>query len=152
MVELPRVQVRRAIDDDREALLGLWDEWVAGAPHPPWVPADARAGTAAGIAASVAAGWAFAAERDGVFAGFAAAVPRGERDAELVELYVRHEERGRGLARALAAAVVGALRESGVRYVFVTTAPGSDALRLYERWGFAPESVALVAPVDDLDL
>ncbi|HVM16402.1 MAG TPA: GNAT family N-acetyltransferase [Gaiellaceae bacterium] len=145
-------QGRRATAHDRDALLALWDEWVAASPSPPWLPPGARAGTAEGIDRSIAVGWAFAAEREGRLVGLAAAVPRGDAAAELVELYVTPTARGVGLATELVRAVAAELRAAGVRHALVSTAPDGPARRLYERWGFAVESVRLVAAVDALDL
>jgi N-acetylglutamate synthase-like GNAT family acetyltransferase len=142
------VTVRLATEADRETLLALWDEW-AGDEHPPWVE-DARGGTAQGIDESIRAGAAFVAERDAEAIGFAAAVVRG-RSAELTELYVRPGARGGGVAAALVREIVAVLRERGVEHVFVATAPDGDARPVYERWGFAPEQIRYVAPIDELE-
>ena len=141
--------LRRATEADRDVLLRLWDEW-AGDEFPPWVE-DARGGTARGIDESIAIGAAFVAERDGEPLAFAAGTMRAARSGELTELYVRPSARGEGLATELAREVVAALRERGADYVLVATAPDSDALRVYERWGFRQEQVQLVAGVGELE-
>jgi GNAT superfamily N-acetyltransferase len=145
------VNVRPATDADRETLLALWDEFSGTAPPPPWV-GDARAGTAAGIDESIRLGAAFVAERDGEAIGFAAAVERAPGSAELTELYVRPGARGGGVAGALVREVIGALSARGVEHVFVWTGTDNDEARgVYERWGFRPHQLELVAPLAELE-
>jgi GNAT superfamily N-acetyltransferase len=63
------------------------------------------------------------------------------RSAELEDLYVLPEERGRGVASALIEAVCAWCRERGVSTVLVTVTPEGDTehklLDYYERRGFA---------------
>jgi GNAT superfamily N-acetyltransferase len=60
-------------------------------------------------------------------------------EAEVAEVYVRPEHRGRGLARALVQAAVQVFRDRGVTFAAVWTHPSNQAaVRLYETAGFAP--------------
>jgi ribosomal protein S18 acetylase RimI-like enzyme len=158
------VNIRRATSDDRETLLDLWQEfaedsfpaWAArrslGPGHRETTLASWREGTAAGIDESLRLGTAFVAERDGEPAGFAAAVPRGSREAELTELYVRPEVRRDGVATALVREVVSALEALGVEYVVVETAVDNlPAQAAYERWGFRARMLAFEASLAQIE-
>ncbi len=158
------MNIRRATSDDRETLLDLWQEFAEDS-FPAWAArrglgpnqredtlASWREGTAAGIDESLRLGTAFIAEQEGEPAGFAGAVPRGSREAELTELYVRPEMRRAGLATALVREVVSALEALGVRYVVVET--GIDnvpAQAAYERWGFRPQMLAFEASLAQIE-
>jgi len=142
--------IRQATEADHGALLALWDEF-AGDSFPPWVNRP-REGTSMGIAESIRLGTVFVAERDEGLLGFAAALPRGPAAAELIELYVAPAERGGGVARALVREVVAAAKRLGAEFVLVATAADNDAARsVYERWGFRPAQVELLAPLAELE-
>jgi ribosomal protein S18 acetylase RimI-like enzyme len=60
-------------------------------------------------------------------------------EAEIAEVYVRPEHRGRGIARALVRRAVAVFRERGVTFGSVWTHPANEvAVRLYREAGFAP--------------
>jgi GNAT superfamily N-acetyltransferase len=65
-------------------------------------------------------------------------VSLGADFASVEELHVRPEERGRGVGRALLAAVVERCRGRGVSYVEVQT--DDEAAAFYEALGFEPET------------
>ncbi|HEV1998842.1 MAG TPA: GNAT family N-acetyltransferase [Candidatus Dormibacteraeota bacterium] len=66
-------------------------------------------------------------------------------EAEVAEVYVQPDHRGRGLATALVRAAVDLFRERDVTFAAVWTHPANAAaVRLYEAAGFAPtEQVVL---------
>ncbi|MBD0329008.1 MAG: GNAT family N-acetyltransferase [Thermoleophilia bacterium] len=144
--------LRPATEADLETLYALWDEWVeqeVGVPA--WVE-NAQEGTRAGIDEAVRSGAAVIAEDGGEALGFACGVMTGSRMGDLVELYVRPPARRRGLARELVAAVVAALRERGAQFVTGGVAPDNPAARaFYERAGFRPSEIRLVADVETLE-
>ena len=146
------MNVRRAGEDDRETLYALWDEWVEReAPVPSWV-AGAVEGTRAQIDVAISSGCAVIAEERGHVLGFACGVVTGQRTGDLTELYVRPKARRRGIARALARAVVVALGERGVLSVTGGVGPENAAARsFYENAGFQTVELRLVADVEVLE-
>ncbi len=145
--------LRRARDSDRETLIGLWDEWVAGGETavPPWVD-GAREGTLAGIDIALRDGSAVVWEEDGEAVGFACAVIRGPRTAELTELYVRPSARRRGIARELVRAVVSDLKARGAEFFTGGVAVDNTGARaFYERAGFRPQELGLIAEVATIE-
>ncbi|MGI8609160.1 MAG: GNAT family N-acetyltransferase [Candidatus Dormibacteria bacterium] len=71
-------------------------------------------------------------------------------EAEVAEVYVRPENRGRGLASALVAAAVDLFRERGVTFAAVWTHPANaEAVRLYESAGFAPTDQVVLTWLPD---
>ena len=74
---------------------------------------------------------------DGSTAGCVGLRPFDEDIAELKRLYVREPFRGRGLARALVAAVIAAAREEGYRRLRLDTLESmAPAQALYGSFGF----------------
>jgi ribosomal protein S18 acetylase RimI-like enzyme len=146
------LNVRRAGEDDREALYALWDEWVEReSPVPSWVE-GALEGTRAQIDVAISSGCAVIAEEHGHVLGFACGVVTGQRTGDLTELYVRPKARRRGIARALARAVVVALSERGVVSVTGSVGPeNAPARSFYENAGFETVELRLVADVEVLE-
>jgi len=145
------VSLRRATESDRETLIGLWDEWVGDDGVPDWVE-GAREGTLEGIDRALEAGSAVVWEEGGEAVGFACAVVRGTRVADLTELYVRPSARRRGIARRLVRAVVEELEGRGVEHVTGGVAVDNQAARaFYEAVGFQPEELRLLADVGTLE-
>jgi L-amino acid N-acyltransferase len=146
------VNVRRATEDDRATLYGLWDEWVERESSiPSWVE-GAREETRAGIDTAVRFGSAVIAEERGDVLGFACGVMQGLRIGDLTELYVRPDARGRGIAGALVRAVVAGLRERGA--LFLTGGVGPDnapARNFYEKAGFRTVELRLVVDIDTVE-
>jgi ribosomal protein S18 acetylase RimI-like enzyme len=132
------MDVRRAGGADREALHALRREFAG--PLPPWVEGGDEESLAE-IDRAVAEGTAAIAEEDGEPVGFAAAVRRTDRLAELTELYVRPQARRAGVGTALAREVLDA---AGAEYVHVAVGVDNDAGRaFYNRLGFQPERLVL---------
>jgi acetyltransferase len=64
------------------------------------------------------------------------AMPNGAHRAEVVKLFVHRRARGRGLARALMAAVEAEARQAGRTLLVLDTRAGDAAERLYEAIGY----------------
>jgi ribosomal protein S18 acetylase RimI-like enzyme len=132
------MQIRRATDVDRETLRELWLEFAG--PLPPWAEGGAEE-TFAELDRAIAEGTAALAEDDGEPIGFASALRRNERVADLTELYVRPPARRAGTGTALARTVLEAV---GAEFVRVGVGVGNQPARaLYQRLGFRPEQLIL---------
>ena len=133
-------------------MYALWDEWVEReSPVPSWVE-GAREGTRAAIDTAVSSGSAVIAEEHGGVLGFACGVIEGPLTGELTELYVRPNARRGGIARKLVRAVVSELSERGAVFVTVGVAVDNAAARsFYERAGFRPTELRLLADVETLE-
>ena len=132
------MEVRAASEDDRETLRALWLEF-AGAP-PPWAEGGEEESFAE-LDRALADGTAVIAEEDGAAVGFAAAVRRSDRVAELTELYVRPEARRSAVGTALVNTVLAAV---GAEYVRVAVGVDNELARsFYKRLGFQPEQLVL---------
>lgn len=71
-------------------------------------------------------------------------------EAEVAEVYVRPEHRGRGFATALVRAAVELFRERDVTFAAVWTHPSNAAaVRLYESAGFAPTEQTVLTWLPD---
>ncbi len=78
-------------------------------------------------------------ELDGVAVGCGGVRPRGDDEGELKRMYVDPAVRGRGLARALLAALVDHARDAGmVRLLLETGTEQPEAIALYESAGWTP--------------
>jgi ribosomal protein S18 acetylase RimI-like enzyme len=132
------VEVRRATGGDRETLRALWREF-AGTP-PPWAEGGEEESFAE-LDRALADGAAVLAEEDGAAVGFAAAMRRNDRVAELTELYVRPDARRSTAGTALVNAVLAAV---GTDYVRVSVGVDNEPARaFYKRLGFQPEQLVL---------
>lgn len=142
--------VRRAAAGDLAAIESLWHAFEREDPSPPYQ--DIELGNQASrLRARIDDGLAFVAEQDGTIVGFAIGRARGPRYGELTDLYVREEVRRRGLAAALAAAIVDALAHRGAEHIELdVTAANAHARAVYQRWGFHEQAVTLVASVKHL--
>ena len=76
----------------------------------------------------------------------AAVVDRDSRSAELVSMWVRPDQRGRGLGDAMVAAVIAWAEEHGLSLRLQVVQDNAPAVRLYERHGFSPTGDADVRP------
>ena len=96
-------------------------------------------------------GVALIAEEDGRALGFVFCVlgDRGRKTAHVTDIYVRPEARRRGIGRALLAELVAPAREAELEHVSLEVlVRNPDARRLYERLGFTPVDMFMVAPLD----
>jgi GNAT superfamily N-acetyltransferase len=132
------MDVRPATEHDRETLRTLWLEFVGTLP--PWAEGGEEE-TFAELDRAVAEGTAVIAEEGGEPIGFASGLSRGDRIAELTELYVRADARRSGVATELVRAVLAAV---GAEYVRVAVGVDDEPARaFYRRLGFQPEQLVL---------
>jgi GNAT superfamily N-acetyltransferase len=140
------MEVRPAAENDRETLRILWLEFAGTVP--PWAEGGAEE-TFVELDRAVAEGTAVIAEDGGEPVGFAAGLSRGDRVAELTELYVRPDARRAGLGTELVRAVLAAL---GAAYVRVAVGVDNDpGRRFYRQLGFQPEQLVLRLDTATLD-
>ena len=102
------------------------------------------------LAETIRAGVALIAEEDGEAVGFVFCVlgDRGRKTAHVTDIYVRPDVRDRGVGRALLAELVTPAREAGLAHVSLEVlVHNADARRLYDRLGFVPVDVFMVAPL-----
>jgi ribosomal protein S18 acetylase RimI-like enzyme len=145
------VTVRRATEQDLEALRRLYVDFMAEVPDPPHVDADPERelGEVAEIVRSEVA---VVAERDEGLIGFALLRRRSPRLVELTDLYVVPDARRRGVAAALLRDGIAAFRGDGVEHVELDVLATNTAVRaVYARWGFRESRVNLVAPVVEVE-
>jgi ribosomal protein S18 acetylase RimI-like enzyme len=142
--------IRRATQADRELLRELWEEFEAELDHPPhlretWTEAWSD------LAQTVRDGVALVADQDERAVGFVFCVlgDRGRKTAHVTDIYVRPEARGQGIGTALLAELVEPARKAGLAHVSLEVLlQNTDARRLYDRLGFAPVDLFMVAPLD----
>ena len=142
--------IRCATQADRELLRELWGEFEAELDHPPhlretWDEAWAD------LSQTVRDGVALIAEQDGAAVGFVFCVlgERGRNTAHVTDIYVRPEARGQGIGKALLAELVEPARKAGLEHVSLEVLlQNADARRLYDRLGFAPVDLFMVAQLD----
>jgi ribosomal protein S18 acetylase RimI-like enzyme len=143
------VKIRRATEADRELLRELWEEFEGELDQPEYLREnwdDAWAD----LSETVRDGVALVAEENGRGAGFVFCVlgDRGRRTAHVTDIYVRPEARGTGVGRALLAELVTPARAAGLEHVSLEVLLANhDARRLYERLGFVPIDMFMVAPL-----
>ena len=144
------MEVRPATENDRETLRALWREF-ADQP-PPWAH-GAEEETFAELDRAIAASTVVLAEEDGEPIGFASALARSDRVAELTELYVRTGARRSGVATELVRAVLAAVVAD---YVRVAVGVDNEVARnFYRGLGFRPEQLILrldAATIDRAEL
>jgi ribosomal protein S18 acetylase RimI-like enzyme len=136
------LEIRDATEADAGAVRALYDELVAELPELPWPrPAFEEAeGT-----------WLLA--RDGEdTVGIMLVVPARGDVGSLGSLYVHPSARGRGVAKALLAEGVAALRAGGAKWIAVDVAEdNARARRVFERLGFREYARALAATPEELE-
>jgi ribosomal protein S18 acetylase RimI-like enzyme len=142
--------IRLATQADRVLLRELWEEFEAELDHPPhlretWTEAWSD------LAQTVRDGVALVAEQDERAVGFVFCVlgDRGRKTAHVTDIYVRPEARGQGIGTALLAELVEPARKAGLGHVSLEVLlQNTEARRLYDRLGFAPVDLFMVAPLD----
>jgi ribosomal protein S18 acetylase RimI-like enzyme len=146
------VTIRPATKNDRDLLRELWEEFEAELDHPPYLR-ETWEEAWSDLANTVRDGVALLAEENGRAVGFIFCVlgESGRKTAHVTDFYVRPEARGAGLGKALLAEVVEPARAAGLDHVSLEVLTrNSAARRLYERLGFVPMDVFMVAPLGAL--
>ena len=141
--------IRAATDADHDLLRELWEEFEAELDQEPhlretWDEAWEDLST------TVQEGVALIAEDEDRPVGFVFCVlgDRGRKTAHITDIYVRAQARGRGIGRALLAELVAPARGAGLEHVSLEVlVRNPDARRLYERLGFLPVDLFMVAPL-----
>ena len=144
------MNVRRATEADREALHALYAEFFQASP-PPGYSDPSLEHELSEVDGILDSGVAAIAEEGGEAVGFALGRRKRGKQGLLSDLYVRPEERRRGVARRLTSLIVEALREAGVTHVVLyVDADNADARAIYRRWGFQERVAQLVVEADAL--
>jgi ribosomal protein S18 acetylase RimI-like enzyme len=143
------VTIRPATKADQAVLRALWEDFeeeLGGEEYlrETWEEAWED------LAETIRAGVALIAEEEGEAVGFVFCVlgDRGRKTAHVTDIYVRPDVRDRGVGRALLAELVTPAREAGLAHVSLEVlVHNADARRLYDRLGFVPVDVFMVAPL-----
>jgi aminoglycoside 6'-N-acetyltransferase I len=144
--------LRPATKNDQELIRELWLEFEAELAAPDYLR-ESWADAWSDLAQTVREGVAVIAEEDGRAVGFVFCVlgDRGRKTAHVTDIYVRPDARNKGIGRALLSAILEPARAAGLHHVSLEVLiRNSDARRLYERLGFTPMDVFMVAPVGAL--
>jgi ribosomal protein S18 acetylase RimI-like enzyme len=144
--------IRAATKNDQTLIRELWVEFEAELPGPDYLR-ETWEDAWSDLSQTVREGVALIAEEDGRAVGFVFCVlgDRGRKTAHVTDIYVRPDARNKGIGRALLAAILEPARGAGLDHVSLEVLiRNSDARRLYERLGFAPMDVFMVAPLDAL--
>jgi aminoglycoside 6'-N-acetyltransferase I len=144
--------IRRATKDDQELIRELWVEFEGELPGPDYLR-ESWEDAWSDLARTVQNGVGLIAEEDGRAVGFVFCVlgDRGRRTAHVTDIYVRPDARNKGIGRALLAGILEPARAAGLDHASLEVLiRNSDARRLYERLGFTPMDVFMVAPLGAL--
>jgi ribosomal protein S18 acetylase RimI-like enzyme len=146
------VTIRRATEADEPVLRELWEEFEAEVPEPPGFTANTWDEAWSDVRRLVAQGLAFVAEDAEGPVGHAWTAPPDRGRAHVHDVYVRPRARRRGVARALIAETVAALRRFGAEWVSLRVlTTNRDAVATWERLGFAEVQKTMVAEVAALE-
>ena len=144
--------IRKATGKDRALLRELWEEFERELDHPAYLR-ETWDEAWDDLSETVSAGVALIAEEDGRPVGFIFCVigDRGRKTAHVTDIYVRPEARDRGIGSALLAEVIEPARQAGLDHVSLEVLlRNTGARRLYERLGFVPVDMFMVAPIGAL--
>ena len=144
--------IRRAATSERELIRELWQEFEEELGGPAYLR-ETWEEAWPDLSRTIRDGAALVAEDDGRAVGFVFCVlgDRGRKTAHVTDFYVRPEARGRGTGRALLGALIEPAREAGLDHVSLEVLlRNAEARRLYERLGFAPVDLFMVAPLGAL--
>ena len=145
------MSVRIATAQDLPVVEEMWHEFQREIPDPDYIEVDVQKELGE-IRDVVERGIALVAERDGEPVGYALAELQHPRAGFLHDLYVRPGARGERVAAQLVREVVARLRALGAEVVRLDVMASNTAARaIYERWGFSPEELVLVARLDALE-
>jgi ribosomal protein S18 acetylase RimI-like enzyme len=143
------VTIRPATKADHDLLHELWEEFEAELGHEPY-QRETWQEAWDDLSVTVREGVALIAEEDGRALGFVFCVlgDTGRQTAHVTDIYVRPEARGRGIGRALLSELVEPARAAGLGHVSLEVlVHNTGARRLYERLGFVPVDIFMVAPL-----
>jgi ribosomal protein S18 acetylase RimI-like enzyme len=146
------VTIRRATKDDRDLLRGLWEQFEAELGGPAYL-LETWDEAWTDLSETVASGLALLAEENGSPVGFLFCIlgDRGRKTAHVTDFYVLPEARNKGIGKELLTQVVEPAREAGLDHVSLEVLiRNTDARRLYERLGFTPVDLFMVAPLGSL--
>ena len=146
------MNIRPATKNDQDLIHELWTEFEAELPEPDYLR-ESWDDAWTDLAQTVREGVALIAEEEGHALGFVFCVlgDRGRRTAHVTDIYVRPDARNKGIGRALLGGILDPARSAGLEHVSLEVLIGnSDARRLYERLGFTPMDIFMVAPLDAL--
>jgi ribosomal protein S18 acetylase RimI-like enzyme len=141
--------IRHATKDDHDLLRELWEEFEAELGHEPY-QRETWEEAWEDLSVTVEEGVALIAEDGEHPVGFVFCVlgDRGRHTAHVTDIYVRPEARRRGIGRELLAELIQPARDAGLEHVSLDVLMrNSEARRLYERLGFAPVDMFMVAPL-----
>lgn len=141
--------IRRAKQSDRELVRGLWEQFEEELGGPDYLR-ESWKDAWTDLSETVRSGVALIAEEDGRAVGFVFCVlgDVGRRTAHVTDLYVAPDARSRGVGTALLAAIIEPAREAGLDHVSLEVLTrNNEARRLYDRLGFVPVDVFMVAPL-----
>jgi ribosomal protein S18 acetylase RimI-like enzyme len=144
--------IRPATKDDQELIRELWVEFEGERPAPDYLR-ESWEDAWSDLAQTVRSGVALIAEEEGSAVGFVfcALGDRGRKTAHVTDIYVRPDARNKGIGRALLAGILEPARAAGLEHASLEVlVNNSDARRLYERLGFTPMDVFMVAPLGAL--
>jgi GNAT superfamily N-acetyltransferase len=144
--------IRRVTKGDRELVRELWEEFEQELGGPAYLQ-ETWEEAWPDLSRTARDGAALVAEDDGRAVGFIFCVlgDRGRKTAHITDFYVRPEARGRGIGRALLGALIDPARATGLDHVSLEVLlRNAEARRLYERLGFAPVDMFMVAPLGAL--
>jgi ribosomal protein S18 acetylase RimI-like enzyme len=145
--------IRPATEADHDLIRELWEEFEAELGHEPY-QLETWEEAWEDLSQTVREGVALIAEGNGgrpVGFVFCVLGDRGRQTAHVTDIYVRPEARNQGVGRALLAELIEPAREAGLMHVSLEVlVRNADARRLYERLGFTPVDVFMVAPLGAL--
>jgi ribosomal protein S18 acetylase RimI-like enzyme len=144
--------IRPATKDDQELIRELWVEFEGERPAPDYLR-ESWEDAWPDLAQTVRSGVALIAEEEGSAVGFVFCVlgDGGRKTAHVTDIYVRPDARNKGIGRALLAGILEPARAAGLEHASLEVLiNNSDARRLYERLGFTPMDVFMVAPLGAL--
>jgi ribosomal protein S18 acetylase RimI-like enzyme len=144
--------IRRVTKNDREVLRELWEEFEVELGGPAYLR-ETWDEAWTDLSQTIAKGLALIAEAEGSPVGFIFVIlgDRGRKTAHVTDFYVRPGVRNKGIGKALLAEVVEPARAAGLDHVSLEVLlRNADARRLYERLGFAPVDLFMVAPLGAL--
>jgi ribosomal protein S18 acetylase RimI-like enzyme len=144
--------IRRATKDDQELIRELWVEFESELPGPAYLR-ESWEDAWSDLSQTVREGVGLIAEENGRAVGFVFCVlgDRGRQTAHVTDIYVRPDSRNKGIGRALLTGILEPARAAGLEHASLEVLiRNSDARRLYERLGFTPMDVFMVAPLGAL--